>query len=96
MPIKKSDARGDLYLQVEIEFPEDGWIKDDAAVQRIRDALPPPAEADDAKFEEIEEIDDVDFDADIEDFGAGSGDPRAGNEWEDDDEDEGGAQCATQ
>ena len=36
-------------------------------------------------------------DADLDDFGAGSGDPRAGNEWEDDEEEgEGGPQCATQ
>jgi DnaJ homolog subfamily A member 2 len=31
---------------------------------------------------------------DLEGFGAGSDDPRAGNEWED--EGEGGAQCAQQ
>ena len=42
--------------------------------------------------EEVE----VEFEADMEDFGAGSGDPRAGGaEWEDEEE-EGGPQCATQ
>jgi DnaJ family protein A protein 2 len=94
MPMKRSDARGDLYLVVDVEFPEDGWLKNDAAVQKIRDALPkrdPGTE----KHEETEEVD-VEWDADMEEFGAGSGDPRAGaGEWEDDEE-EGGPQCATQ
>ncbi|KAH9867212.1 hypothetical protein IAQ61_007804 [Plenodomus lingam] len=96
MPIKKSDAKGDLYLIVDVEFPEDGWLKNDAAVQKLRDALP-KVERIEEKPEEIEEID-VEWDADMEDFGAGSGDPRAGGgEWEDDDEDGDGApQCATQ
>lgn len=94
--MKRSDARGDLYLVVDIEFPEDGWLKNDAAVQKLRDALP-KVEVDDKKHEEIEEID-VEWDADMEEFGAGSGDPRAGGgEWEDDEEEgEGGPQCATQ
>lgn len=94
MPMKKSDGKGDLYLVVDIEFPEDGWIKDDAAIKKIRDALPVP-EKKDEQPEEIEEVE-FEFDADMDEFGAGSGDPRAGNEWEDDDEGEGGPQCATQ
>ncbi|KAF2867722.1 hypothetical protein BDV95DRAFT_581616 [Massariosphaeria phaeospora] len=96
MPVKKSDAKGDLYLVVEIEFPEDGWLHSDAAVQKIRDVLPaPPAPSADETPEEVEEVD-FESDADMEEFGAGSGDPRAGNEWEDDEEEEGGPQCATQ
>lgn len=95
MPMKRSDARGDLYLVVDIEFPEDGWIKDDQVIQKIRDALPPPEKSDQPEPEEIEEVA-VDFGADVDDFGAGSGDPRAGQEWEDDDDEEGGPQCATQ
>ncbi|KAF1849546.1 DnaJ-domain-containing protein [Cucurbitaria berberidis CBS 394.84] len=96
MPMKRSDARGDLYLVVDVEFPEDGWLKDDAALQKVRDALPKD-EKDEEKHEEVEEVD-AEFDADMEEFGAGSGDPRAGGgEWEDDDEEgEGGPQCATQ
>ncbi|KAL5114003.1 DnaJ-like protein xdj1 [Pleosporales sp. CAS-2024a] len=96
MPVKKSDTKGDLYLVVDIEFPEDGWLKNDAAVQKIKDALPPP-EHQDKEHDDAEEVE-ADFDADMDDFGAGSGDPRAGGqEWEDDDEEgEGGPQCATQ
>ncbi|KAG9201056.1 hypothetical protein G6514_006436 [Epicoccum nigrum] len=94
MPMKRSDAKGDLYLQVDVEFPEDGWLKDDAALKRVQEALPTPQPAGE-KHDEVEEVE-VDFDADMEDFGAGSGDPRAGGaEWEDEEE-EGGPQCATQ
>ena len=93
MPMKRSDAKGDLYLVVDVEFPEDGWLKDDAALKKVRDALP-PAEKEDKRPEEVDE---VQFeDAEMEEFGAGSGDPRAaGGEWEDEEE-EGGPQCATQ
>lgn len=95
MPMKKSDAKGDLYLVVDIEFPEDGWLKDEAALQKVKDALPAPEE-DEERPEEVEEVE-VDFDAEMDDFGAGSGDPRAGGgEWEDEDAEEAGPQCATQ
>ncbi|KAF2710037.1 DnaJ-domain-containing protein [Pleomassaria siparia CBS 279.74] len=93
MPKKKSDAKGDLYLVIDIEFPEDGWIKNDAALKKVKDALPPPATPETLP-DEVEEVE-FEFDADMEEFGAGSGDPRAGAEWEDDEE-EGGPQCATQ
>jgi DnaJ family protein A protein 2 len=93
--MKRSDAKGDLFLVVDIEFPKDGWLKNDAAVQKVRDALP-ASEHEEPKHEEIEEVE-IDFDAELDDFGAGSGDPRAGGaEWEDDEEGEGGPQCATQ
>lgn len=95
MPIKRSDAKGDLYLQVDIEFPEDGWLKDDAALQNVKEALP-AASAPDLKHEDVEDVD-IEYEADMDEFGAGSGDPRAGGaEWEDDEEEEGGPQCATQ
>ncbi|KAG0648653.1 hypothetical protein D0Z07_4963 [Hyphodiscus hymeniophilus] len=94
MPLKKSDAKGDLYLVVKIDFPEDGWASDPATFESLQKVLPgpePPIEA--------TEVDEVEFepDAEIEDFGANSGDPRAGGGWEDDDEEEGGAaQCPQQ
>ena len=44
----------------------------------------------------VEDVD-IEYEADMDEFGAGSGDPRAGGaEWEDDEEEEGGPQCATQ
>jgi DnaJ family protein A protein 2 len=95
MPVKKSDHQGDLYLVVEIDFPEDGWIRNDAAIKKIRDALPPPEAPEEPIPEDIDEVD-FEYDADEGEFGAGSGDPRAGGDWEDDDGEEGGPQCATQ
>lgn len=64
MPLKKSDAKGDLFLVVKIDFPEDGWITDPAAFESLQKILPkpePPIEA--------TEVDEVEFepDADIED-----------------------------
>ncbi|KAK3504576.1 hypothetical protein B0T13DRAFT_507190 [Neurospora crassa] len=94
MPVKKSDMKGDLYLVVKIEFPEDGWLQDESQYDALAKLLPPPP-----KPIEAEEIDDVEYEsgADIQEMGAHQGDPRYGNDWEDDDEDEGaGPQCATQ
>ncbi|KAF2686862.1 DnaJ-domain-containing protein [Lentithecium fluviatile CBS 122367] len=92
MPLKRSDAKGNLYLVVEVVFPKDGWLKNEAALKKVRDALPPPEKED----KRPDEVDEVHFeDAEMDDFGAGSGDPRAGGEWEDDDE-EATPQCATQ
>lgn len=95
MPVKKSDAKGDLYLTVNVKFPEDGWLDSQAAVDKVRAVLPKPEEhesapeiVDEVPFEEVESL---------EGFGAGSDDPRAGAEWEDEDGAEGAqAQCAQQ
>lgn len=94
MPIKRSDAKGDLYLIVDVEFPEDGWLREEATIQKIRDVLP-KGKHEDIKAEEVDEVE-WEIVNDLEDFGAGSGDPRS-NEWEDDSEEEGeAAQCAQQ
>lgn len=61
MPLKKSDAKGDLYLVVKIEFPEDGWTQDEASFTSLKNVLPepePPIEA--------MEIDEVEFDSDAD------------------------------
>lgn len=61
MPLKKSDAKGDLYLIVKVEFPEDGWTEDPSAFESLQKILPkpePPIEA--------TEVDEVDFDSDAE------------------------------
>ena len=93
MPLKKSDQKGDLYLEVKIKFPEDGWLKDNAIIQKLRDLLPKPSPP-----KLTETVDEVEYDANasMDTFGAGSDDPRAGAEWEDEDEDEGGTQCTQQ
>ncbi|KAI9709445.1 MAG: hypothetical protein M1820_003205 [Bogoriella megaspora] len=93
MPLKRSDQKGDLFLIVRIKFPEDGWLNDKSEFEKLKELLPKPSPP---KITDI--IDEVEYDSDatLEDFGAGSGDPRAGGEWEDDDEDGEGAQCAQQ
>lgn len=90
MPLKKSDAKGDMYLIVDIQFPEDGFFTPESA-EALKKLLPPPEPPiktdviDDATWE----------DADPEDFGRG--DPRGGGQWVDeDDEAADGPQCATQ
>lgn len=90
MPYKKSDAKGDLYLIVDIQFPEDGFFTPETA-EALRKLLPPPEPpiktdmVDEASWE----------DADPEEFG--KGDPRGGGQWVDEDEEAGeGPQCATQ
>jgi DnaJ homolog subfamily A member 2 len=87
MPIKRTDSRGDLYLVIKVEFPEDGWISDRKAIDSIQKALPgprPPIEAeivDEREFETSTLDEFVDGDA---------------SEWEDDEDDERPPQCATQ
>jgi DnaJ family protein A protein 2 len=63
MPLKRSDAKGDLFLVVKIEFPKSGWTQDDASFESLKKILPgpdPPIEA--------TEVDEVEYnsDADIE------------------------------
>jgi DnaJ homolog subfamily A member 2 len=86
MPLKRSDAKGDLYLIVDIEFPEDGFFTPEsaAALNKLLPEAPPAPEA--------EEVDQADFEeADIDDIGG----DEAREAWEDDDAPE-GAQCQTQ
>jgi DnaJ family protein A protein 2 len=87
MLYKKSDAKGDLYLIVDIEFPEDGFLSDPQAAEQLQKLLPGPLPP-----IQTEEVDEVQYDdeANIEEFGQGEG-----GEWVDEDE-EGQAQCATQ
>ena len=100
MPHKRSDAKGDLYLTLNIKFPADGWLKDQAAVDKVKAVLPVPEKTQYAPGETPEMIDDVEFEiADgMEGFGGGSDDPRGGAEWEDEDDDgpEGAQQCTQQ
>lgn len=87
MPMKKTDAKGDLYLVVEIAFPEDGYFTDPAAIETLRSLLPGPPPA-----IEAEETDEVDFEvADIDDIGGQEGH----DAWEDEDGPR-QAQCQTQ
>jgi len=99
MPYKRSDEKGNLYLTVRVQFPEDGWLKDEASVEAVRSVLPQPKQ--EAKPGETPElVDEVDFETvdNLDAFGGDSDDPRAGAEWEDENDMHagGGAQCAQQ
>ncbi|KAK1089966.1 DnaJ-like protein xdj1, partial [Friedmanniomyces endolithicus] len=96
MPLKRADTKGDLYLTLKVKFPEDGWLKDQAAVDRVKAVLPKSEPVSYKPGETPELVDEVDFITvdNMEGFGGASDDPRGGGEWEDDeDEEAGGAQC---
>ncbi|KAJ6261851.1 hypothetical protein Dda_2650 [Drechslerella dactyloides] len=95
MPHKRGETRGDLYLVVEIIWPDEEWLADDNNIAKIKAALPDgPVPA----FEAVEHVDEVNFMvADLEDVPDG----QHGGGWEDedsDDDDEEGAnvQCQQQ
>lgn len=69
MPHKRGDLKGDLYLIVKIEFPEDGWLPNDSDHDALQKLLPPPAAPIQA-----DEVDEVHYeeDADIEKVSLGS------------------------
>jgi len=91
MPHKKGDGKGDLFLIVDIEFPEDGWAPD---VSGIRKVLPEWTGVE----VQAEQVDDVTFDpnGDIDDFG--NSDEAGGGGWVDEDDEDGDSsrQCAQQ
>ena len=104
MPYARAiDQRGDLYLTVEVAFPADGWLGDASAVERVRAVLPQEkARAEPKPGETPEVVDEVEFEEveNLDEFGAGSDDPRQGGGGEDEEDEDGvhvdGAQCAQQ
>lgn len=90
MPLKKSEAKGDLYLVVEIGFPEDGYfLEKPEALEQLQKLLPGP----EPPIEDVEEADEVHFElADIDDIGG----EEAQGAWEDDEDGPNQAQCQTQ
>jgi DnaJ family protein A protein 2 len=86
--LNRRDAKGDLFLVVDVLFPEDGFFTDPPALEGLRKLLPGPPPA-----IEADETDEVPFEiADIDDIGG----QEAHNAWEDDDEGPQQAQCQTQ
>lgn len=61
MPLKKTDAKGDLFLVVKIDFPENAWVEDPEAFTNLQKILPKPAPAIEAT-----EVDEVEFDSDAD------------------------------
>ncbi|CAD6506073.1 BgTH12-07005 [Blumeria graminis f. sp. triticale] len=96
MPIKKTDAKGDLFLTVKIDFPSDKWASNPATLTSIEKLFSPLQ----APVIEANEVDEVEFesDADISSFGAQAGEQGwvSVDEDEEDEEGGGGVQCAQQ
>lgn len=61
MPIKRSEQKGDLYLIVKIDFPENGWLKTEEEFDALTKLLPPPAPPITA-----EEVDEVQYESDAD------------------------------
>lgn len=61
MPIPRTDVAGDLYIHVDIQFPENGWCRETSGFRKLRDILPTPAiSASELKIPE-NQIDDVEY-----------------------------------
>ena len=91
MPYKKSELKGDLYMTVHVKFPEDGWLQKDT-LAKLNALLPKPAEP-----IKVDTVDEVEYDQTASLDGFGAGEPDGGEVWEDeDDPDDGEAQCAQQ
>ncbi|CAG7930192.1 unnamed protein product [Penicillium olsonii] len=90
MPMKRTDARGDLYLVVDVKFPDSNWNPTPAMMEKLKEILPKPEAPIVAS-----PVDEVTYDpkGSIDDFGAQDGD--GGSGWEDEEDDE-PAQCAAQ
>ena len=90
MPHKKSDLKGNLYLIVDVKFPDYAWLEENQALSKLKEILPKPEEPIEADV-----VDDVEYDetANLDDFEGGEGD---GEGWEDDDEEGDGPQCQQQ
>ncbi|KAL8768937.1 MAG: hypothetical protein Q9209_004992 [Squamulea sp. 1 TL-2023] len=91
MPIKKSDLRGDLYLIINVDFPDSDWLKQDRRIEKLKELLPEPANP--VQAETVDEVEYVE-NADIGSFGAADND----EQWVDEDDEDGGGQtqCAQQ
>lgn len=64
MPIRKSDRCGDMYLNVNIEFPPNGWCVETAELRKLKDMLPEtPFSTKEKELKSIPEsqVDDVDY-----------------------------------
>ena len=91
MPHKRGDTRGDLYLKVDVKFPDNAWAGEDI-LAKLKELLPGPGPAIPG-----DPVDDVEYDpnSNLDEYGAHDG--PGGSAWEDDDDDEGsGPQCTAQ
>ncbi|KAK6509452.1 hypothetical protein TWF481_004196 [Arthrobotrys musiformis] len=97
MPHKRGDTKGDLYLVVNLIFPDEKWLADDNNIAKIKAILP---DGPTPEFENVEHVDEVQFIATDLEVGA-DGVPGGASAWEDedsdnDDEDGSNVQCQQQ
>ena len=93
MPIKRSESKGDLYLIIQVKFPDYAWLEKNNALSTLEQILPKSETSIEA--DEIDEVDYVEA-SNEEAFGDDAND---GEGWEDEKDDEdgmGGAQCQQQ
>ena len=83
MPHKKTDTRGDLYLRVNVIFPESDWLAVPKNITALKEVLPIAEES-----LALEQVDERAFEQGVDDdeFGSKSTDPRFRSEWVDEDE----------
>ena len=94
MPVKKSDAKGVLYLEVHVQMPDHKFLEKIKAFDTLKKILPGPEEPLDA-----EEVDDVDYrEVSVDEALRNSAHDEGGWEDEGDENDEGmeGTQCQQQ
>ncbi|KAL8693117.1 MAG: hypothetical protein Q9218_002003 [Villophora microphyllina] len=85
MPYKKSELRGDLYLVINVDFPDREWLLQEERMEKLKGLLPKPSDP-----IEADTVDEVYYEhAALEDIGSGSHD-HEGDQWEDDDDEDGG------
>ncbi|KAK6350020.1 hypothetical protein TWF696_006269 [Orbilia brochopaga] len=95
MPYKRSENKGDLYLVVEIIWPDEEWLADDNNIAKIKAALP---EGPVPTFEAVEHVDEVEFSvADLDDVhNEHHNGPWVDEDSDDEDEDGANVQCQQQ
>ena len=89
---KKSDSRGDLYLNIDIQYPSYTWLEENKALDTLRAVLPRHESIHD--LEGLDDVDEVESEETPDMGGFGSSEQDDG-EWEDE-EDDGQPQCRQQ
>jgi len=95
MPQKKTDTKGDLYLIINVKFPDEAAIQNPVLRRKLKELLPEELPA--IKADEVDEVS-INREASLDGFGKSFNTGEAEDGWEDEDE-QGDAQdprCAQQ
>ncbi|MCJ1377019.1 hypothetical protein MMC17_000109 [Xylographa soralifera] len=93
MPFKHGEQRGDLYLIVDLQLPDDGWLPKQSLVLELQ-KIPPHPE----KVIASDVIDEVEYDrnAKLESFGTSEKNQASGDSDDEEEAGDHGPQCAQQ